>query len=83
MVTRHSRLLILLLALTALLPLQDGIAASSMVGQNQIFRSQAAKVLANRNDANSLLTAAALRFSGTAGKPKPKSNTSGSAKIRR
>jgi hypothetical protein len=74
MVTRHSRLWVLLLALSALLPLRTGVAASNTVGQNQLFRSQAAKVLATRNDANSLLTAAALRFSSTAGKPKLKAN---------
>ena len=73
MVTRHSRLLSLLLALTSLPAFQTGNAASTTVGQNQIFRSQAAKVLADRSDANSLLTAAALRFAGAAGRPKSKS----------
>jgi hypothetical protein len=80
MVTRHSRLLTLLLALTSLLPFQSSGAASNTVGQNQIFRSQAAKVLANRSDANSLLTAAALRFSGAAGRPKPKTAAQDSQK---
>jgi hypothetical protein len=41
-------------------------------GQHQILRSQAAKILDGRTDANSLVTAASLRFAGTNGKAKPK-----------
>jgi hypothetical protein len=68
MLTRHSRVLMLLAAITWLATAELALAA----GQNQLFRSQAAKVLAERGDANSLVTAAALRFPGTNGKPKLK-----------
>jgi hypothetical protein len=77
---RHSRILPLLAAIAAAW-LSDCAAAADAAspaaatvtpGQNQIHRSQAAKVLATRTDANSLVTAAALRFAGTSGKPRSK-----------
>lgn len=78
MVARHTRILPLLAAI-ATAWLTDCAAAADAAtpatvnpGQNQIYRSQAAKVLAVRTDANSLVTAAALRFAGTSGKPRSK-----------
>ena len=73
MVTRHSRVLILLAALPWFLGGETAVAAGEAVGKNQVFRAQAAKILANRADANSLMTAAALRLAGSNGKPKLKS----------
>jgi hypothetical protein len=67
MVTRHPP--IVLAALAAMLASCPGWGA----GQNQILRSQAAAVLATRNDPDTLATAAALRFAGTNGRPKPRS----------
>jgi hypothetical protein len=82
-IARHSRLLALLAAMGVMLadfacPASDASAPGAPVtaGQNQIFRSQAAKVLAGRADANSLVTAAALRFAGANGKPRFKSVSS-------
>ena len=79
MVARHSRILSLLAAIAATW-MTDCAAAADMTtaggganpGQNQIYRSQAAKVLAGRTDANSLVTAAALRFAAINGKPRSK-----------
>jgi hypothetical protein len=84
MARRHSRVLKLLAALPWVVAAEISLAAGDapqsapiVAGQNQVYRSQAAKVLANRGDANSLVTAAALRFAGTNGKPrlKPSSAT--------
>lgn len=75
MVRCHSRILILLLAAPWCLTAHQARGAADGVGQNQIFRSQAARLLANRSDANGLLTAAALRFAGASLKPKPKVNS--------
>jgi hypothetical protein len=69
---RLSRL-IPLLTLFAAAAADAGAPTTVTPGQNQIYRSQAAKVLASRADANSLVTAAALRFAGTNGKAKVKS----------
>lgn len=70
---RQSRL-IPLLTLWAAAAVHAASPTATLVtpGQNQIYRSQAAKVLASRSDANSLVTAAALRFAGTNGKPRVK-----------
>jgi hypothetical protein len=80
-VARTSRILSLL-AVIATAWLTDRAAAADAVnsarvnpGQNQIYRSQAAKVLGARTDANSLVTAAALRFAGTSGRPHSKTVT--------
>ncbi len=68
---RQSRL-IPLLTLLAAAAVQAGAPTTLPPGQNQIYRAQAAKVLAARTDANSLVTAAALRFAGTNGRARVK-----------
>jgi hypothetical protein len=68
---RQSRL-IPLLTLFAAAVVDAGAPTTVTPGQNQIYRSQAAKVLASRTDANSLVTAAALRFAGSNGKARVK-----------
>lgn len=75
MFTRHSRVLMVLLGLSWLFAAAAATAGSDAVGQNQILRSQAARILSTRSDANSLLTAAALRFAGTTAKPRLKANS--------
>jgi hypothetical protein len=60
---RLSRLIPLLTLFTAA-AVEAGAPTTVTPGQNQIYRSQAAKILASRTDANSLVTAAALRFAG-------------------
>jgi hypothetical protein len=80
MVTRHSRLLIVLAIACGFLPAGPAMAAGAAAGRNQVSRAQAAKILATRADANSLMTAAALRFSGSSGRPKSKSAAQDSAK---
>jgi hypothetical protein len=76
---RPSRLIPLLTLFAAA---AVGAAAPTTVtpGQNQIYRSQAAKVLASRTDANSLVTAAALRFAGANGKARVKPASSDAQK---
>jgi hypothetical protein len=69
---RQSRLVPLLTFLTAAAGHAAAPTATVTPGQNQIYRSQAAKVLASRSDANSLVTAAALRFAGTNGRARVK-----------
>jgi hypothetical protein len=68
MKARKSRLMALLMFLAAASATAGAPSAPVTPGQNQIYRSQAAKVLASRSDANSLVTAAALRFAGAGGK---------------
>jgi hypothetical protein len=80
MFLRYLRVLALAAALPASMfaPRADATGESAplstrvTVGQNQIWRSQAARVLAARSDANSLVAAAALRFAGSGSKPKVK-----------
>ena len=79
MLARPSRILPLLAAIAAAWLCDNAGAADAAPstatgnpGQNQIYRSLAAKVLATRTDTNSLVTAAALRFAGTNGKPRSK-----------
>jgi hypothetical protein len=75
---RKSRLMAVLTFLAATSVDAGAPTAAVTPGQNQIYRSQAAKVLASRSDANSLVTAAALRFAGAGGKARLKP-TSGDA----
>lgn len=81
MVMRYPRVFTLVAALAAIMMSPRGYAtdepspasAHIIIGQNQILRSQAAKILAARSDANTLVTAAALRFAGQGSKLKLKS----------
>jgi hypothetical protein len=86
MLMRYLRVLTLVAALAVLMAALAALMAARafaagvmppnpvhVTGQNQLWRSQAARILAVRTDANSLVTAAALRFAGTSFKPKPKS----------
>jgi hypothetical protein len=68
----RQSLLLALLTFFAAAAVDAGTPTTVTPGQNQIYRSQAAKVLASRSDANSLVTAAALRFAGTNGKSRVK-----------